>query len=106
MTSRRDFLKYSSALPLIGTVGSAVAQADAIQFGCAVPLSGPFAANGKFADMGMKMAIEKYGKVLGRSVAYSAIDTEGKPATAIRRWPAWAVLGPCLPWICGGCIRT
>ena len=85
MTSRRDFLKYSSALPLIGTVGSAVAQADAIQFGCAVPLSGPFAANGKFADMGMKMAIKKYGKVLGRSVAYSAIDTEGKPATAIRR---------------------
>lgn len=85
MTSRREFLKYSSALPLIGTMGSAMAQADTIQFGCAVPLSGPFAANGKFADMGMKLAIEKYGKVLGRSVAYSAIDTEGKPATAIRR---------------------
>jgi branched-chain amino acid transport system substrate-binding protein len=85
MTSRRDFLKYSSALPLIGTMGSAMAQADAIQFGCAVPLSGPFAANGKFADMGMKLAIEKYGKLLGKKVAFSAIDTEGKPATAVRR---------------------
>jgi branched-chain amino acid transport system substrate-binding protein len=85
MTSRREFLKYSSALPLIGTMGSALAQTGAIQFGCAVPLSGAFAANGKFADMGMKLAIEKSGKLLGRSVAYSAIDTEGKPATAIRR---------------------
>ena len=85
MTSRRDFLKYSSALPLIGTMGSALAQTGPIQFGCAVPLSGAFAANGKFADMGMKLAIEKHGKLLGRSVAYSAIDTEGKPATAIRR---------------------
>lgn len=85
MTSRRDFLKYSSALPLIGTVGSAFAQTGPIQFGCAVPLSGPFAANGKYADMGMKLAVEKYGKLLGRGVAYSAIDTEGKPATAIRR---------------------
>ena len=88
MTNRRTFLKYSSALPLIGTMGtmsSAFAQTGPIQFGCAVPLSGAFAANGKFADMGMKLAIEKHGKLLGRSVAYSAIDTEGKPATAIRR---------------------
>lgn len=85
MTNRRDILRYAAALPLIGTMGRAVAQADTIQFGCAVPLSGPFAANGKFADMGMKLAIEKYGKVLGRSAAYTAIDTEGKPATAIRK---------------------
>jgi branched-chain amino acid transport system substrate-binding protein len=48
-------------------------------------LSGPFAANGKFADMGMKLAIEKYGKVLGKGLAYTAIDTEGKPATAVRK---------------------
>lgn len=83
--SRRDFLKYSASVPMLGYLGSAAAQADAIQFGCAVPLSGPFAANGKYADMGMKLAIEKYGKVLGRAVAYTAIDTEGKPATAIRK---------------------
>jgi len=70
---------------MLGYLGSAAAQVDAIQFGCAVPLSGPFAANGKYADMGMKLAIEKYGKVLGRAVAYTAIDTEGKPATAIRK---------------------
>ena len=64
MTDRRDFLKYSAVVPILGYLGSAVAQADAIQFGCAVPLSGPFAANGQFADMGMKLAVEKYGKVL------------------------------------------
>lgn len=85
MTSRREFLQYAAAVPLLGTMGPALAQADVIQFGCAVPLSGPFAANGKFADMGMKLAIETYGKVLGKNVAYTAIDTEGKPATAIRR---------------------
>lgn len=85
MTHRRDILKYSAALPLLGLVGRASAQAETIQFGCAVPLSGPFAANGKFADLGMKLAIERYGKVLGRSVAYTAIDTEGKPATATRK---------------------
>jgi branched-chain amino acid transport system substrate-binding protein len=84
MTSRREFLKYSASVPLMGSMGFASAQTDAIQFGCAVPLSGTFAANGKFADMGMKLAIQQYGKLLGRSVAYSAIDTEGKPATAIR----------------------
>ncbi|HAL38333.1 MAG TPA: branched-chain amino acid ABC transporter substrate-binding protein [Polaromonas sp.] len=83
--SRRDFLKYSASVPMLGYLGSAAAQVDAIQFGCAVPLSGPFAANGKYADTGMKLAIEKYGKVLGRAVAYTAIDTEGKPATAIRK---------------------
>lgn len=85
MISRRDFLKYSSALPLVGHAGLSLAQADAIKFGCAVPLSGAFAANGKFADMGMKMAIERQGKLLGKTVTYSAIDTEGKPATAIRK---------------------
>ncbi len=85
MISRRDFLKYSAAVPLIGQSGLSLAQADAIKFGCAVPLSGAFAANGKFADMGMKMAIERQGKLLGKTVTYSAIDTEGKPATAIRK---------------------
>jgi branched-chain amino acid transport system substrate-binding protein len=64
---------------------SAFAQGAPIQFACPVPTSGPFAANGKYADLGMKLAIEQYGKVLGDPLAYSVLDTEGKPATAVRR---------------------
>lgn len=86
MIDRRDFLKYSAlAASGLSGVGNVFAQADVIQFGCPVPMSGPFAANGKFADMGMRLAIEKYGKVLGKSLAYTTIDTEGKPATAVRK---------------------
>ena len=48
-------------------------------------MSGAFAANGKFADLGMKLAIEQYGKVLERPLAYTVLDTEGKPATAVRK---------------------
>jgi branched-chain amino acid transport system substrate-binding protein len=64
---------------------SAFAQAGTLQFACPVPMSGPFAANGKYADLGMKLAIEQYGKVLGQPLAYTVLDTEGKPATAVRR---------------------
>jgi branched-chain amino acid transport system substrate-binding protein len=64
---------------------SAFAQGSPIQFACPVPMSGPFAANGKYADLGMKLAIDQYGKVLGQPLAYATLDTEGKPATAVRR---------------------
>lgn len=57
----------------------------AIQFACPVPMSGAFAANGKFADLGMKLAIEQYGSALKRPLAYMTLDTEAKPATAVRR---------------------
>uniref|UniRef100_UPI0033406ACA ABC transporter substrate-binding protein n=1 Tax=Castellaniella defragrans TaxID=75697 RepID=UPI0033406ACA len=86
--NRRDLLKLTALSTLPGSLlplRSALAQADAIQFGCPVPISGAFAANGKFADIGMKLALEEYGKVLGRPLAYTALDTEGKPATAVRK---------------------
>ncbi|MGE8317258.1 MAG: ABC transporter substrate-binding protein [Comamonas sp.] len=86
---RRNFLQLSAlgALPAsLGLVHPAFAQAKGpIQFGCPVPMSGAFAANGKFADLGMKLAIEQYGKALDRPLAYTLLDTEGKPATAIRK---------------------
>ncbi|KAF1043486.1 MAG: hypothetical protein GAK35_02183 [Herbaspirillum frisingense] len=70
MISRRDFLKLSAlAAPGALTFNDVFAQADAISFGCPVPMSGPFAANGKFADMGMKLVLQKYGKVLARTPA-------------------------------------
>ena len=86
---RRNFLQMSAlgALPAsLGLMQNAWAQAkDTIMFGCPVPMSGAFAANGKFADLGTKLAIEQYGKALGRPLAYTLLDTEGKPATAIRK---------------------
>lgn len=86
MINRRNFLKYSVlAAPGLTNFGMAFAQSDAIQFGAPVPMSGPFAANGKYADMGMKLALETYGKVLGKNLTYTTIDTEGKPATAVRK---------------------
>jgi len=88
--NRRQLLQLAaasaaaSALPLPLRVARAQA-AQAIQFGCPVPMSGAFAANGKFADLGMKLAVEQYGKVLDRPLAYTLLDTEGKPATAVRK---------------------
>jgi branched-chain amino acid transport system substrate-binding protein len=86
---RRELLQLSALGALPGALGmsrSAYAQASgAIQFGCPVAMSGPFAANGKYADLGMKLAIEQYGTALKRPLAYTLLDTEGKPATAVRK---------------------
>jgi len=86
---RRHLLQLAalSAAPASLLAGrAAFAQpADAIRFGCPVPMSGAFAANGKFADLGMKLAIEQYGSALKRPLAYTVLDTEGKPATAVRK---------------------
>lgn len=86
---RRQLLQLSalSALPAsLALSRTAFAQATgAIQFACPVPMSGAFAANGKYADLGMKLAIEQYGTVLKRPLAYTVLDTEGKPATAVRK---------------------
>lgn len=86
---RRQLLQLSAlgALPAsLGISRGAFAQGTTpIQFGCPVPMSGAFAANGKYADLGMKLAIEQYGTALKRPLAYTVLDTEGKPATAVRR---------------------
>ncbi|MCR8959448.1 ABC transporter substrate-binding protein [Variovorax sp. S2] len=86
---RRHLLQLAalSAAPASLLAGRATfaQSAEAIRFGCPVPMSGAFAANGKFADLGMKLAIEQYGSVLKRPLAYTVLDTEGKPATAVRK---------------------
>lgn len=82
-----DLLKLSALSAISGALPfrSAWAQTDAIQFGCPVPMSGAFAANGKYADIGMKLALEQRGTLLNRPLAYTVLDTEGKPATAVRK---------------------
>ncbi|KDP84378.1 ABC transporter substrate-binding protein [Cupriavidus basilensis] len=87
--NRRNLLKLAalSAVPaaLVHARSALAAAGDVIELGCPVPMSGPFAANGKFADLGMKLVLEQYDKVLGKSLRYSVLDTEGKPATAVRK---------------------
>ncbi|WP_321938599.1 ABC transporter substrate-binding protein [Paraburkholderia sp. J8-2] len=89
--NRRELLKLAalSAMPGALSVLSssrALAQGAAgVQLACPVPMSGPFAANGKYADLGMQLAVKQYGKVLGLPLDYTTLDTEGKPATAVRR---------------------
>jgi branched-chain amino acid transport system substrate-binding protein len=88
--NRRNMLKLAAMSAVPGALGSlaarsAFAQAATLQFACPVPMSGPFAANGKYADLGMKLAIDQYGKVIGQTLSYTTLDTEGKPATAVRR---------------------
>jgi branched-chain amino acid transport system substrate-binding protein len=82
--NRRNVLKLAALSAVPGTL-IAFAQGAPLQFACPVPMSGAFAANGKYADLGMKLAIEQYGKVLGQPLSYTVLDTEGKPATAVRR---------------------
>src|SRR5690606_30545631 len=86
--NRRELLKLTALSAMAGSmypVRSALDQTDTLMFGCPVPISGAFAANGKYADIGMKLALEQQGKLLGRNLAYTALDTEGKPATAVRK---------------------
>lgn len=85
--NRRDLLALAAAgiAPMsLSRLASAQA-AEGIEFGAPFPMSGPFAVNGKYGELGVRMAIQRYGTVIGRRLAYSVFDTEAKPATAVRK---------------------
>ena len=86
MLNRRSFLTTSSlaaiSLATPGLLGRASAQGAALKIGVPVPISGAFAANGKFATIGAQMAAEEVAKAHGIEVSTLDLDTEGKPATA------------------------
>lgn len=49
-------------------------------------VSGSFASYGKYADMGSKLAIKNYGKILtDNTVSYKVLDTEGNAGKAVRK---------------------
>ncbi len=89
MISRRQFLTYSAlagtTLAMPGLIRSAWAANETINIGIPVPISGPFAANGKYASMGAILAAEEAEKNHGIKVKTFDLDTEGKPATAVRK---------------------
>ncbi|WP_199259147.1 ABC transporter substrate-binding protein [Paracoccus binzhouensis] len=89
MLNRRRFLTTSTlaaaTLAAPGLVTRALAQGEALKIGVPVPISGAFAANGKFATIGALMAAEEVAAAHGVAVSTLDLDTEGKPATAVRK---------------------
>ena len=84
MRDRRAFLKTSltaaalgaSGLPVSGVLRGAHAAEGPLVIGAPLPISGAFAANGKYASLGAAFAAQEAGKVLGRTVTVADIDTE------------------------------
>ena len=89
MTTRRNFLAGAAAggaaLTFPGLSSRAFAATEALKVGIPVPISGAFAANGKFASMGAILAAEEAAEAGDVEVATLDLDTEGKPATAVRK---------------------
>ncbi len=89
MVNRRRFLACSSlaalGLPMSTVAGSAYAAGDALRLGVPAPLSGVFAAGGGFASLGARMAAKQAARETGRLITTLDLDTEGKPAVAVRK---------------------
>ncbi|WP_423206166.1 ABC transporter substrate-binding protein [Paracoccus yeei] len=87
--NRRRFLTTSTlaaaSLAAPGLVTRALAAGEALKIGVPVPISGAFAANGKFATIGAALAAEEVAAAHGVQVSTLDLDTEGKPATAVRK---------------------
>lgn len=89
MINRRRFLTYTAlagaSLAVPSVIRSAGAATETITVGIPVPISGAFAANGKYASMGAIIAAEEAAKKYGINVKTVDMDTEGKPASAVRK---------------------
>lgn len=89
MINRRQFLTTTSlaaaSLAAPGILTRAMAAGDALKIGIPVPISGAFAANGKFATIGAQMAAAEVAAAHGIQVSTLDLDTEGKPASAVRK---------------------
>lgn len=86
MANRREFLKLSvAAAGLMAHPALALAKSEDLLVACPTAMSGTFSAIGKFSDMGLRLAVDQLGSVQGRKLKYRMIDTEAKPATAVRR---------------------
>lgn len=89
MINRRTFLTSVAGAGVLlsspALITRARAAGDAIKIGIPVPISGGNAANGKFASMGAVLAAEEAAAAYGREVKTFDLDTEGKPATAVRK---------------------
>lgn len=70
-----------------GTMRAALAaqQQNAVDLFMVSAFSGPFAANGKFGEMGGRLAVKALQQSLGRPINYTTIDTQGNVGVAVRK---------------------
>lgn len=88
MLNRRSFLASTAGAGALLASPALLRPAwasDVLKVGIPVPISGPNAANGKYASMGAIIAAEEAAAKYGRAVQTFDLDTEGKPATAVRK---------------------
>lgn len=85
MNQRRTFLKATAAAGLAAHPLFSIGQSNDLILACPTAMSGTFSAIGKYSDMGMRLAVDQHRNVLGRKLDYRMLDTEAKPATAVRR---------------------
>ena len=86
MIQRRAFLQATAAAGVAAHPLFSIAQGNNdLVLACPTAMSGTFSAIGKYSEMGMQLAVEQQGTVLGRKLGYRMLDTEAKPATAVRR---------------------
>lgn len=84
---RRKFVMSAGAAALASPwlMRPALAADDPIVFGMPYPISGPFAANGKYGVMGAELFFDAMPTVINRPLSYIALDTQGQPASAVRK---------------------
>ena len=84
-------LSTVTALAMVGAAltlmpGTSPAQKGPINVGLLVPLTGPFAANGKDMANSIQLFFEEHGwKLAGREIKLVTEDSEGKPATGLTK---------------------
>jgi len=87
---RRKFIQMTAmaglglgmgGLPLRG----ALAQGNAADLFMVSAFSGPFAANGKYGEMGGRLAVKRLAAEAGRPLNYTTIDTQGNVGVATRK---------------------
>src|SRR3546814_14585804 len=85
--NRREVLKFSGAAVIGSALVSRLSYASEgpLTFGVPLPMSGVFAANGKFGAMGAQLYAESNKSLLGRPLSNLVIDTQAQPGTAVRK---------------------
>jgi branched-chain amino acid transport system substrate-binding protein len=86
---RREFIQMATVAGVGAGIGglplrSAQAATPADLFMVSA-FSGPFAANGKYGEMGGRLAIKSFGSKIGMPVNYTPIDTQGNVGVATRK---------------------
>ncbi len=111
---RRTFIKgtlaaaATASIPIISipaSVRKALSAQGKIKFASTASVSGAFAENGKFGEMGSRLAVKTVGKVLGRDIDYITIDTEGNAGKAVRKVQE-AINQDGVRFFCGGTLSS